>query len=108
MTSDYSRYQSSDVQKEKIKPENNDELYYIIYSLDASGILETREVFNIFDVLGDLGGVYGIFFQILFIFVAPISKFNFTVTALKKMFLVKTYDLYFFESVSEKEKAKRR
>ncbi len=50
----------------------------------------TRKVSSIFDILGYIGGIFGIFTPICSMILAPYAEFNFILKLLKKLFLVKT------------------
>lgn len=55
-------------------------------------MLHQRKVYDILDLIGDLGGVFEICFQVLGFFILPISYHSFIIKALKKIFLIKTKD----------------
>lgn len=52
-----------------------------------------RASYGIMDVLGDLGGVQEVIQFVLGVFLLPISHFCFHLSAIGKLFLVKTKDL---------------
>ena len=52
----------------------------------------TREVYNILDLIGDLGGVFDILVRFFAIFISPVAEFLFTTKAISKLFLARTND----------------
>lgn len=63
----------------------------------------TREVYNLFDLLGDLGGVSQVIaITIGFIFL-PLAEHNFILDATSKLFLARTKDKGIFEKLSPHE-----
>jgi hypothetical protein len=53
-------------------------------------IENSREIFSLLDLLGDLGGVTDVVIYFFGIFLFPISQHSFTMRYLQKMFLVRT------------------
>ena len=52
----------------------------------------SREIYDVLGLVGDLGGVEGIFVLILGIFVCPYSQYSFNLKALQKLYLVNSND----------------
>ena len=50
----------------------------------------SREVYNLLDLMGDLGGIIEVLIFGCSFFVTPISEHSFILKALKKLFLAKT------------------
>lgn len=55
-------------------------------------MLHRRESYIIFDVLGDLGGVIEILVFIFGIFLLPISEYSFNMSAISRLYYVKSND----------------
>ena len=55
-------------------------------------MLHQRKVYDLLDLIGDLGGVFEICFQMLGFFILPVSYHSFIIKALKKIFLIKSKD----------------
>ena len=55
-------------------------------------VLQGRTIYNLFDLLGDLGGVTEIIMIVFGAFLFPISEHSFTMDAMKKFFLARTKD----------------
>ena len=51
-----------------------------------------REIYNILDLVGDLGGTLGFFTALVGVLVYPISKFGYNLKALEKLYLVDSED----------------
>jgi len=49
-------------------------------------------VYNVLDLLGDLGGVLEIITLIIGFFIYPVSEFSFILKAAKRLYLVRTND----------------
>ena len=59
--------------------------------------VNTREVYNAVDVIGNLGGVIEMIFVSVGILISPISKHSFITNAIKKLFLANTTDNSLFK-----------
>jgi hypothetical protein len=67
-----------------------DSLFKFTLSLSTASIENSREIYSLLDLLGDLGGVTDVLIFIIGIFIFPISQHSFTMRYLQKMFLVRT------------------
>ena len=57
---------------------------------DEHGMTHMRSIYGLFDLLGDIGGVFELVTRVTSIFVFSISYHSFTLASIKKLFLVKT------------------
>ena len=57
----------------------------------------SREVYNLLDLMGDLGGVLEVFIFACGIILFPISEHSFVIKALQILFLARTRDKHMFE-----------
>lgn len=84
--------------------DNDQVLYKSSVWLHSEQYKLTREIYNFFDLLGDLGGVTEVI-MIAFGFVLySISEHSFYVTASQKLFFARTEDSTVFESSTKKSK----
>ena len=51
-----------------------------------------RDIYNVFDLLGDLGGVTEVLILMFYLFITPLSEHSFTMKALSQLFLARTTD----------------
>lgn len=58
--------------------------------LSGSKIHHEREVYNVMDLLGDLGGVVEVLMIIFGFFLFPISEFSFITSVTQKLFYART------------------
>ena len=58
--------------------------------MDDQYTVNKREVYNFFDLLGDLGGIQDIIIIVCGFFLFPVSEFSYNLKALSKMYLVNT------------------
>jgi hypothetical protein len=86
-----------------------------IIMIDVSDqmVLHSRSVYTLLDLLGDYGGLQEMFFLLLGFFIAPFSEHSFVLSAIKKLYLVKTEDKTLFmsprsEKHLQKQKTKRK
>ena len=63
-----------------------------------------REVYNLFDLIGDLGGVLEVILAVLGLFILPVSEHSFVMKALSKLYLARTSQTDLFNT---KRKRKR-
>lgn len=71
-------------------------------------IIHTREGYDLFGLLGDLGGITQIFYLIFGILLYPVSEHSFVVKALKKLYYARTRDNEIFKSDGKKSAAIKR
>ena len=64
---------------------------------------QTRQIYNMFDLLGDLGGVTQVITIVFGIIFYPMSEHNFIIDATSRLFMARTKDAYLFEDCSEKK-----
>jgi hypothetical protein len=88
-----------------VEPEG---VYRASYGLSVYSIEYNRAVYNVLDLMGDIGGVLEIIVLFFGIFLNPISKFSFDLTAIRYLYLVRTSEKDLFdnkkvESDGEKE-----
>lgn len=71
-------------------------------------VLQARSIYNLFDLLGDLGGVTEIVMITFGTFLFPVSEFSFFVEAMKRFFLASTTDddLFLEENDQDENKLK--
>ena len=55
-------------------------------------VLQARAIYNLFDLLGDLGGVTEVIMIVFGFFLFPISEHSFVMDAAKKFFMARTSD----------------
>ena len=67
-----------------------DAVYWSSFIMSDLLIEHERKIYNIIDIIGDLGGTLEIFTSLIAIFIIPISYFGFTLKALKKLYLART------------------
>ena len=60
-------------------------------------IRHTRQVYNVIDFIGDLGGVLEILVMIFGIVLYPLSEFQFNLKAINLLFMARTSDKFIFE-----------
>ena len=60
--------------------------------MKARGYQHTRQVSGIFDVLQNIAGIYELIIGFFGIFLYSVSKNKFVISAISKMFLIKTFD----------------
>jgi hypothetical protein len=65
--------------------------------IDSNMNIHIRKVFNLFDLIGSLGGVLDIFIM-MFAFLFSISEQDFILGAISKWYLTRTKDPGLFES----------
>ena len=67
----------------------------VVY-LTPESIVHNREVFNLLDLLGELGGVIEIFIITFGIILHPIAKHSFMLNAIKLLFKARTKETNLF------------
>ena len=72
-------------------------LFQSKFFLDMQSINHNRSIYNLLDLLGDLGGVTEVIMAVLGIFLFPISEHSFIIKAAKIVFLAKTKDENMFK-----------
>ena len=78
--------------------QNTNLVYRIKMKISQIGKLHSRRVYGLFDLMGDLGGVLELIVVTIGIFVAPISRFSFTVDAAKKLFFARSTKLVLWKN----------
>ena len=68
------------------------ELLSVNLYLKNESILHLREVFNLFDLVGDLGGVIEVLIIVLGVLLYPISEHSFLLSASQLLFKARTND----------------
>ena len=76
--------------------------------MDNQGINHQRKIYNLLDLLGDLGGVTEVIMICFGIFIYPISEHSFVIKALKKVYMAKTNDRDLFEDKYAKEEFRKK
>ena len=79
-------------------------LFDLTVSLAATKIEHTREVYNLMDLIGELGGVLEILIVLCSYFVCPISEHTFVLKALESLYLGRTFDKNLFVKSNLKTK----
>jgi hypothetical protein len=77
-----------------------DTLHSINLTIHIEIIENSREVYNVLEILGDLGGVLEVVIAIVGLFFYPISHHRFVLKALKKLFLARTHDSQLFSKTN--------
>lgn len=70
------------------------------------GNVISREVYNFLDILGDLGGMLGLFQSFVAFFVLPISEFSFNLEMINHLFMAKTSDQSILKDIEETDECK--
>ena len=72
------------------------------------GVLQARAIYNLFDLLGDLGGLTEIVMLVFGSFLFPISEYSFIVEGMKRFFMASTMDdtLFLEENDPDENKLK--
>ena len=68
------------------------EIFCITVSLDEQMDMHFRDIYNVFDLLGDLGGVTEVLILMFYLFITPLSEHSFMIKALSKLYLARTTD----------------
>ena len=80
-------------------------LFSMVVYLTQESAVHKREIYNLLDLFGELGGVIEIFIIILGIFLYPISHYSFMLNATKIFFKARTKDTNLFKvKVGKKDK----
>ena len=77
------------LEKEHPRLDNSTTLFSFRLATDVFEINTKREVFNILDFLGSIGGILEILRSILEVILSPWAKFSFTLHAISTFFIVK-------------------
>ena len=78
-------------------PENSRDLFSMYVYLTQESVAHKREVFNLLDLFGELGGVIEVFIISLGIFLYPIARHGFILNATKIFFKARTKETNFFK-----------
>ena len=68
----------------------------INFYIDETSLNHDREVYGVFDVFGEYGGVQGVLIFIFSFLFAPLSKHQFILRAIQKLYMGKLGDKNFF------------
>ena len=68
-----------------------------ILTLDNKEALDVRSVYSFMDILGDIAGMYGLIQSFVGVLFFRISKISFYISAMKKIFFVKSKNRNIFE-----------
>lgn len=93
-TTEYEFYNIGDIKK-MVVPMNAQlpgQIMNFNFWLYEYEVLHEREIYNILDLVGDLGGIQGFFVLLVGIFIFPISEYSYNVKALEKLYLVDSKD----------------
>ena len=77
------------------------------FSLHAFKQDHTRQVYNILDLMGDLGGVLEVLVFIFGLFLFPISEHSFTMKAISILYLARTENKNVFQKAKSSKKKTR-
>lgn len=83
------------------------EYFSSVMMLEAEDIGHTRQIYSLFDILGDLGGVTEVIMLLFGFFLYPISEHSFSLQALKRLYKARTLDDTIFKK-SEEELAEEK
>ena len=75
-------------------PDNVLEMKFYLYQ---NGRIHNRIIYSVIDLLGDIGGVFELLTRMVGLLVVSFSTHSFTLSAIKKLFLVKTTNNNLFE-----------
>jgi hypothetical protein len=92
----------------ELSPEINRCIFQIHILLSSKQIEHSREVYNLLDLLGDLGGVLNALSSALGIIVFPISYHSFVMKGLEKLFLARSLDSSIFVKTDVLNKKNKR
>ena len=81
---------------EGISKRTTNMVYSSVTWLNNESAKYNRQIYNIFDLLGDLGGVTEVIMISFGFFLFSISEHSFHVTAIKRLFYARTVDANFF------------
>lgn len=76
----------------RVNEEDRDLLALTILTLSREDVHHEREIYSVFDLLGDLGGVTEIAMIVFGFFLYPISEHKFNLIAAKRLFIAHTQD----------------
>jgi hypothetical protein len=77
---------------DEISEETKEIIFSSVTWLNNESTKFSRQVYNIFDLLGDLGGVTEVIMITFGFFLFSVSEHSFHMTAIKKLFFVRTKD----------------
>ena len=77
----------------QMEPQN---IFQSLYWLQTQSVDHTRKVYNILDLLSDLGGVLEIISLLFGFLILPISEFSFILKAAKRLYMVRAKDQSLF------------
>lgn len=78
--------------------ESQFKLYELNIFLSQNGMHHKRRVYNIIDLMGDIGGLLEISMILFGIFLYPISEHSFVIKVAKRMFFARTKDYTLFQT----------
>ena len=79
-------------------------VFSLNFFVDTLMISHSREVYNLMDLIGDLGGVLEVITFMFGIFLVPISEFSFVIKALQKLYLARTTQTGLFKNDKMRKK----
>jgi hypothetical protein len=69
--------------------------------------MHSREIYSLFDLLGDLGGVTDILVFVVGALIFPFAEHHFIMRYLQKMFLIQTTEKHLFPNTNSFEISKK-
>lgn len=87
----------------RVNEGDKDLLAVTTLTLSPDIIHNEREIYSLFDLLGDLGGVTEVIMIVFGFFLNPISEHKFNLIAAKRLFLAHTHDDKFFDEPNEND-----
>jgi len=87
---------SSVVKRDAVKGGFPNTFYHSVISTATTGIVYTRDVYNCFDLIGDLGGVQQVLVVFIGIICVPYSQFAYNLKMSKHLFMARTHDKKMF------------
>lgn len=66
------------------------QVYCLDMMLDPRVEMHTRQISNVLDLLGELGGVLDVMVLLVFFFVAPVAEHSYFMAVFNKLYLAKT------------------
>ena len=75
---------------------NYDVLGNIVFEISTTKVTHSREVYNIFDLIGDYGGFRDGIYIVIFLFLGSYSEHHFLMKAIQKMYFAQTEDSELF------------
>ena len=73
-------------------PDHSKKIYSTNIYLSSTNKIYNRKIYDILDLIGDIGGVTEVVMMVFGVFMYPITEHSFTLLAAKRLFLARTDD----------------